>query len=162
MIPLTNHVSSILSQQVTGTDDKVARVDTKKAFLTFLNTVMSSNLGSVFVSQSKHRHNLSLHSIRLNFSYHSPHRERIQFGIFPWSHTGNLRRRFGSAQSKTRAYIPHQIRFTLWVCYSSSGSSCCKRCHHCSWCRTIFVPENARRGFWYSILAGFQRQGWSS
>jgi exportin-T len=31
----------------------VARLDTKKAYLNFLNTIMSSNLGSVFVSQSK-------------------------------------------------------------------------------------------------------------
>jgi exportin-T len=31
----------------------VARLDTKKAYLNFLNTIMSSSLGSVFVSQSK-------------------------------------------------------------------------------------------------------------
>jgi exportin-T len=56
--PLTKHVSSVISKPITGTDDKVARVDTKKAFLAFLSTIMSSNLGSVLVSQSKPLHYL--------------------------------------------------------------------------------------------------------
>ena len=56
--PLTKHVSSVISKPITGTDDKVARVDTKKAFLAFLSTIMSSNLGPILVSQSKALHSL--------------------------------------------------------------------------------------------------------
>ncbi|KAG8854340.1 pre-tRNA nuclear export protein [Serendipita sp. 405] len=51
LMPLTTHISTVISQFVTGTDDSVARMDTKKAYLTFLNTIMSSHLGSIFVSQ---------------------------------------------------------------------------------------------------------------
>ncbi|CAG7849531.1 Exportin-T AltName: Full=Exportin(tRNA); AltName: Full=Karyopherin-beta; AltName: Full=tRNA exportin [Serendipita indica DSM 11827] len=49
-IPLTTHVSSLIAQPITGTDDKTAHIDTKKAYLTFLNTVMHSNLGTIFIS----------------------------------------------------------------------------------------------------------------
>ncbi|KAG8814048.1 pre-tRNA nuclear export protein [Serendipita sp. 399] len=51
LMPLTTHISTAISQFVTGTDDSVARMDTKKAYLTFLNTIMTSHLGSIFVSQ---------------------------------------------------------------------------------------------------------------
>ncbi|PVG04220.1 ARM repeat-containing protein [Serendipita vermifera] len=48
--PLGGHVSNLIAQPITGTDDRITRVDTKKAYLNFLNTTMTSNLGSVFVS----------------------------------------------------------------------------------------------------------------
>ncbi|KIM27530.1 hypothetical protein M408DRAFT_329975 [Serendipita vermifera MAFF 305830] len=50
--PLTTHVSSVIAKPITGTDDKVVHVDTKKAFLSFLSTIMSSNLGGIIVSQN--------------------------------------------------------------------------------------------------------------
>jgi exportin-T len=50
MAPLASHVSNLISQPITGTDDKMNRIDTKKAYLNFLNTIMTSNLGAVFVS----------------------------------------------------------------------------------------------------------------
>ncbi|KAL6302369.1 ARM repeat-containing protein [Sparassis latifolia] len=49
--PLSAHVNGLLSQQVTGTDDQVVHVDTKKAYLTFLNNVMSSKLHGIFTSE---------------------------------------------------------------------------------------------------------------
>ncbi|KAI0690003.1 ARM repeat-containing protein [Cytidiella melzeri] len=48
--PLSAHVNGILSQPVTGTDDQVTYVDTKRAYLTLLNTVMSSKLQGIFTS----------------------------------------------------------------------------------------------------------------
>ncbi|THH00220.1 hypothetical protein EW026_g2257 [Hermanssonia centrifuga] len=49
--PLSAHINNLLSQPVTGTDDQVTHVDTKKAYLTLLNTIMSSKLHGIFTSE---------------------------------------------------------------------------------------------------------------
>lgn len=52
--PLTNHVTVLLAQPITGTDgtdDKVTRLETKKEFLNFLNSIMTTRLGGIFVSE---------------------------------------------------------------------------------------------------------------
>ncbi|KAG9225031.1 hypothetical protein CCMSSC00406_0001818 [Pleurotus cornucopiae] len=49
--PLSSHISSILAQPVSGTDDLVTRVDTKRAYLSLLNSIMASKLHSVFTSE---------------------------------------------------------------------------------------------------------------
>lgn len=49
--PLNTHISSILAQPVSGTDDLVTRVDTKRAYLSLLNSIMASKLHSVFTSE---------------------------------------------------------------------------------------------------------------
>lgn len=51
--PLTNHVTASLAQPITGTDDKVTRLETKKEFLNFLNSVMTTRIGGIFVSESE-------------------------------------------------------------------------------------------------------------
>ncbi|KDQ59267.1 hypothetical protein JAAARDRAFT_127823 [Jaapia argillacea MUCL 33604] len=48
--PLSAHITDVLSQPVTGTDDLIAQTDTKRAYLTFLNTIMSSKLQGIFIS----------------------------------------------------------------------------------------------------------------
>lgn len=49
--PLNAHISAVLSQPVTGTDDQLTHVDTKKAYLTLLNGIMSAKLHGVFLSE---------------------------------------------------------------------------------------------------------------
>jgi exportin-T len=51
--PLTNHVTTLLAHPITGTDDKVTRWETKKEFLNFLNSVMTTRLGVILVSESE-------------------------------------------------------------------------------------------------------------
>jgi len=51
--PLTNHVTALLAQPITGTDDKVTRLETKKEFLNFLNSIMTTRLGGILVSESE-------------------------------------------------------------------------------------------------------------
>lgn len=51
--PLTNHVTTLLAQPITGTDDKVTRLETKKEFLNLLNSIMTTRLGGNFVSESE-------------------------------------------------------------------------------------------------------------
>ncbi|KAI0359842.1 ARM repeat-containing protein [Trametes cingulata] len=48
--PLSAHINGILAQPVTGTDDQVTHTDTKRAYLGLLNSIISSKLHTVFVS----------------------------------------------------------------------------------------------------------------
>ena len=48
--PLSAHINGILSQPVTGTDDQVMHVDTKRAYITLLNNIMASKLHGIFTS----------------------------------------------------------------------------------------------------------------
>lgn len=49
--PLNNHITDILSQPITGTDDQRAHMETKKAYLALLNNIMAANLPTVFISE---------------------------------------------------------------------------------------------------------------
>jgi exportin-T len=51
--PLNAHITELFSQPVTGTDDAVTHVDTKKAYLALLNNIMSSKLHGIFISERK-------------------------------------------------------------------------------------------------------------
>ena len=51
--PLNVHITELFSQPVTGTDDAVTHVDTKKAYLALLNNIMSSKLHGIFISDRK-------------------------------------------------------------------------------------------------------------
>ncbi|KAI0671757.1 ARM repeat-containing protein [Trametes maxima] len=48
--PLSAHINGILAQPVTGTDDQVTHIDTKRAYLALLNSIVSSKLHTVFIS----------------------------------------------------------------------------------------------------------------
>jgi exportin-T len=48
--PLGARIIDLLSQPVTGTDDKLAQTDTKKAYFTFLNNIMINKLQGIFIS----------------------------------------------------------------------------------------------------------------
>ncbi|KAJ7593086.1 armadillo-type protein [Mycena floridula] len=48
--PLSVHISNLLTQPISGTDDLQAHLDTKKAYLTLLNSIMSAKLSGIFVS----------------------------------------------------------------------------------------------------------------
>ncbi len=51
--PLSAHINGILAQPVTGTDDQVTHVDTKRAYLGLLISILSSKLHTVFLSDRK-------------------------------------------------------------------------------------------------------------
>lgn len=51
--PLVAHTNGVLSQAVTGTDDQVTNMDTKRAYLTLLNSIMSSKLQGIFTSERR-------------------------------------------------------------------------------------------------------------
>lgn len=53
MGPLNLHLANLLVQPISGTDDLRTHTDTKKAYLTLLNSIMTANLEGVFISQSK-------------------------------------------------------------------------------------------------------------
>ncbi|TDL25856.1 ARM repeat-containing protein [Rickenella mellea] len=48
--PLGARIIDLVSQPVTGTDDKLAQTDTKKAYFTFLNNIMINKLQGIFIS----------------------------------------------------------------------------------------------------------------
>jgi len=48
--PLTAHITNMLAQPVSGTDDQRAQAETKKAYLALLNSVMASQLQKIFIS----------------------------------------------------------------------------------------------------------------
>ncbi|PPQ69074.1 hypothetical protein CVT26_003549 [Gymnopilus dilepis] len=49
--PLSTHITGILAQPITGTDDQRAHVETKKAYLALLNNIMAAKLQGVFTSE---------------------------------------------------------------------------------------------------------------
>ncbi|KAF9036225.1 armadillo-type protein [Panaeolus papilionaceus] len=49
--PLSSHITSLLTQPVSGTDDQRMHLETKKAYLSLLNTIMSGGLHRVFISE---------------------------------------------------------------------------------------------------------------
>lgn len=51
--PLSAHITAFLSQPVSGTDDERSQIDTKKAYLALLNSIMTAKLDGIFTSDSK-------------------------------------------------------------------------------------------------------------
>jgi hypothetical protein len=51
--PLSAHITALLSQPISGTDDQRAHIDTKKAYLALLNNIMIAKLHGIFTSESK-------------------------------------------------------------------------------------------------------------
>ena len=51
--PLHVRIMEMLSSAVDGTDDNVTHVETKKAYLLFLNNIMTNKLHGVFISECK-------------------------------------------------------------------------------------------------------------
>lgn len=49
--PLNGHISLLLTQPISGSDDERAHAETKKAYLALLNSVMSCRVEGVFISQ---------------------------------------------------------------------------------------------------------------
>ena len=49
--PLTSHVSQLLAQPASGTDDALTHGESKKGYLTLLSTIMSAKLQGVFLSE---------------------------------------------------------------------------------------------------------------
>ena len=61
--PLSAHISSLLSQPISGTDDQRAHADTKKAYLALLNNIMASQLQGIFISERRYTILLCLTSL---------------------------------------------------------------------------------------------------
>ncbi|KAF9477931.1 ARM repeat-containing protein [Pholiota conissans] len=49
--PLSTHITNMLSQPITGTDDQRSHIETKKAYLGLLNSIMASKLQGIFISE---------------------------------------------------------------------------------------------------------------
>ncbi|KAH9838251.1 armadillo-type protein [Rhodofomes roseus] len=49
--PLNAHITGLLVQPANGTDDELARADTKKAYLALLNQILTSKLQGIFTSE---------------------------------------------------------------------------------------------------------------
>ncbi|KAF8227304.1 ARM repeat-containing protein [Tricholoma matsutake] len=53
--PLSAHITAFLSQPVSGTDDERSQIDTKKAYLALLNSIMTAKLDGIFTSDRNSR-----------------------------------------------------------------------------------------------------------
>ncbi|KAJ6619725.1 armadillo-type protein [Mycena sp. CBHHK59/15] len=49
--PLSLHITGLLTQPISGTDDQRVHVETKKAYLALLNNIMVSKLQGIFISE---------------------------------------------------------------------------------------------------------------
>ncbi|KAJ7650297.1 armadillo-type protein [Roridomyces roridus] len=49
--PLSAHITRLLTQPISGTDDQRAHAETKKAYLALLNNILASKLQGVFISE---------------------------------------------------------------------------------------------------------------
>lgn len=48
--PLSSHINELLSQPITGSDDQFNHSETKRAYLTLLNSIVSSGQHGIFTS----------------------------------------------------------------------------------------------------------------
>jgi exportin-T len=53
LTPLHEHIASLLAQTPNGIEEKTAQVDTRKAYMAFLNNVVLSKLQGVYTSESE-------------------------------------------------------------------------------------------------------------
>jgi exportin-T len=53
--PLNAHVMNLIFQPVTGTDDIFTHSESKRAYLTLLNNIVTSKLAGIFLSNRKSR-----------------------------------------------------------------------------------------------------------
>jgi exportin-T len=53
--PLTTHVSQLLAQPASGTDDALTHGESKKGYLNLLSGIMTSKLQGVFLSERTYR-----------------------------------------------------------------------------------------------------------
>jgi exportin-T len=51
--PLHAHVTTLMFQPATGTDDILTNSESKRAYLTLLNNIVSSKLAGIFLSNRK-------------------------------------------------------------------------------------------------------------
>ncbi|KAJ7104182.1 armadillo-type protein [Mycena belliarum] len=49
--PLSSHITGLLTQPISGTDDQRVHVETKKAYLGLLNNILASKLQGIFISE---------------------------------------------------------------------------------------------------------------
>ena len=71
------HINGLLSQPVVGTDDQVTHTDTKRAYLSLLNNIMSSKLQGIFISDRK-LPGLAIHVKVVNLSICSGNRPQLE------------------------------------------------------------------------------------
>lgn len=60
--PLNLHITSLLSQPISGTDDERAHIETKKAYLALLNNIMAAKLQGIFTSERELRTSMTRRS----------------------------------------------------------------------------------------------------
>jgi len=52
--PLTTHISQLLAQPASGTDDALTHGESKRGYLSLLGSIMASKLQGVFLSERTH------------------------------------------------------------------------------------------------------------
>ncbi|KAI0033548.1 ARM repeat-containing protein [Vararia minispora EC-137] len=79
--PLSVHISGLMSQPVTGTDDALSRGETKRTYITFLANMLSSKLQGVYLSnRNKDQFEQVLQSmLRIAEDYSDPQSQKIAF-----------------------------------------------------------------------------------
>lgn len=54
--PLTTHISQLLAQPASGTDDALTHGESKKGYLNLLSNIMASKLQGVFLSERAYQY----------------------------------------------------------------------------------------------------------
>jgi exportin-T len=49
--PLSVHITGLLTQPISGTDDQRVHFETKKAYIALLNNILASKLQTIFISE---------------------------------------------------------------------------------------------------------------
>ncbi|KZV62903.1 KapM protein [Peniophora sp. CONT] len=116
--PLTVHIAGIMSQPVSGTDDALARGETKRAYLTFLTNVMSSKLQGVYLSdRNKSRFEQVLQSIlELGGDLSDPTSQKLAFtflnkSVTQWATLPEAAAANGDASQPASTSVPGYERF---------------------------------------------------
>lgn len=149
--PLSAHISSLLSQPISGTDDQRAHADTKKAYLALLNNIMASQLQGIFISERRYMIFLRLTSlIWLWF-----HRKLCRVWAINRNNAAVGWGRSGSWESEGRSRFPEQM-----CCVLGSAGLASKSKFTWIWAFHLrtFSPNCIPR----TIIAKLQPQGWSS
>lgn len=68
--PLSQHITGIMSQEASGTDDKLAQGEIKRAYLTLINNLLSSKLAGIFISDRQSSSPPSIIPVANTLLYH--------------------------------------------------------------------------------------------
>lgn len=157
--PLSSHINDLLSQPITGTDDQLVHSETKRAYLTLLNSIMSAGLHGIFISDRTSAVHTTFDSLSILTRFH--YRQQWIVRNLTGQYATAIRRRRRSRESAYRVPVSWTLRHRLGAASCCGQWQCSDAVARPSRVRTFRVRTVDPRCFWRAVIATVQHQGWT-